>query len=115
MMLLNNKQTQLHNSRFSHGKKHTQPAHLLHTKTHTDRPTTTALDVKISVSVGDGEPIESALRRFKREVNESGHLMDLKHKRFFETTQEKVKRKIKEGRLRRKFERMNRKRMSNRV
>jgi small subunit ribosomal protein S21 len=73
------------------------------------------LGVKITVSVGDGEPIESALRRFKREVSKSGHLMELRHKRYFENSQEKAKRKIKEGRLRKKFERMNRRRMANRV
>ncbi|KAG7363662.1 30S ribosomal protein S21 [Nitzschia inconspicua] len=75
----------------------------------------TSLDVRIKVVVGDGEPIESALRRFKREINKSGHLMDLRHKRYFENSQEKKKRKVKEGRLRRKFERMQRRRMANRV
>jgi small subunit ribosomal protein S21 len=73
------------------------------------------LAVNIKVNVGDGEPIESALRRFKREVNKSGHLMDLRHRRHFENSQEKVKRKVKEGRMRVKFERMQRKRMSNRT
>eukprot|EP00538_Stauroneis_constricta_P001974 CAMPEP_0119570214 /NCGR_PEP_ID=MMETSP1352-20130426/43499_1 /TAXON_ID=265584 /ORGANISM="Stauroneis constricta, Strain CCMP1120" /LENGTH=108 /DNA_ID=CAMNT_0007619881 /DNA_START=41 /DNA_END=367 /DNA_ORIENTATION=- len=73
------------------------------------------LAVKISVSVGDGEPIESALRRFKREVNKSGHLMELRHKRYFENSQEKKKRKVKEGRMRKKFERMQRKRMAQRT
>jgi small subunit ribosomal protein S21 len=73
------------------------------------------LSVNIKVNVGDGEPIESALRRFKREVNKSGHLMDLRHRRQFENSQEKVKRKIKEGRMRAKFERMQRKRMSKRT
>ena len=32
----------------------------------------TSLNVKVKVELGDGEPIESALRRFKREVNKSG-------------------------------------------
>jgi len=71
--------------------------------------------VKIKVDVGDGEPIESALRRFKREVNKSGHLMELRHKRYFENTQEKKKRKIKEGRMRKKFERMQKRRLANRT
>ena len=61
--------------------------------------------------MGDGEPIESALRRFKREVNKSGHLMELRHRRYFENSQERKKRKVKEGRLRKKFERMQRRRM----
>lgn len=68
--------------------------------------------MRIRIEVGDGEPIESALRRFKREVNKSGHLIELRHRRHFENSQEKKKRKIKEGRLRRKFERMQKRRMS---
>uniref|UniRef100_A0A6T5Y9J2 30S ribosomal protein S21 n=1 Tax=Thalassionema nitzschioides TaxID=33649 RepID=A0A6T5Y9J2_9STRA len=71
----------------------------------------TELDVSIKVSVGDGEPIESALRRFKREVNKSRHLIELRHKRHFENKQDRIKRKIKERGMRRKFERMNKKRM----
>lgn len=75
----------------------------------------TSLNVNIKVDVGDGEPIESALRRFKRAVSNSGHLMELRHKRYFENSVEKKKRKIKEGRLRKKFERMQRKRMAKRT
>ena len=75
----------------------------------------TQLDVKIKVEVGDGEPIESALRRFKREINKSGHLIELRHRRYFENSQEKIKRKVKEARLRKKFERMQRRRMQQRV
>lgn len=75
----------------------------------------TALPVKIKVDVGDGEPIESALRRFKREVNKSGHLMELRHRRYFENPQEAKKRKVKEARMRIKFERMNKRRMANRT
>jgi ribosomal protein S21 len=71
----------------------------------------TSLSVKIKIVVGEGEPIESALRRFKREVNKSGHLMELRHKRFFENSQERKKRKVKEARIRRKFERIQRRRM----
>mmetsp|Transcript_55865 Transcript_55865/g.161808 ORF Transcript_55865/g.161808 Transcript_55865/m.161808 type:complete len:110 (+) Transcript_55865:162-491(+) len=78
------------------------------------RPST-ELAVNIKVNVGDGEPIESALRRFKREVNKSGHLMELRHKRYFENSQERKKRKVKEARMRIKFERMQRRRMANRT
>ena len=53
-----------------------------------------SMDVK--VVAGDGEPLESLLRRFKREVNNSGHLMELKHRRYFENGQDIIKRKIKE-------------------
>jgi small subunit ribosomal protein S21 len=80
-----------------------------------NRCSNTELAVKIKVEIGDGEPIESALRRFKREINKSGHLMELRHRRYFENSQEKTKRKIKEGRLRKKFERMQRRRMQQRV
>jgi len=76
---------------------------------------TSPLPVVIKVDVGDGEPIESALRRFKREVNKSGHLMELRHKRYFENSQERKKRKVKEGRMRVKFERMQRRKLANRT
>ena len=79
------------------------------------RTTTTELAVKIKVNVGDGEPIESALRRFKRAVSNSGHLMELRHKRYFENSQERQIRKVKEARMRIKFERMQRRRMANRT
>ena len=55
---------------------------------------------------GDGEPMESLLRRFKREVNKSGHLMELRHRRYFEDSQDVKKRKIKEARRRKKNIRM---------
>ena len=41
--------------------------------------------------------------------------MELRHKRYFENSQQKKKRKIKEARLRRKFERMQRRRFANRI
>jgi small subunit ribosomal protein S21 len=78
---------------------------------HLSAPSTTELAVKIKVEVGNGEPIESALRRFKKEVNKSSHLMELRHRRYFENSQDKIKRKKKEAGMRRKFERMQRKRM----
>ena len=74
-------------------------------------PSATELAVKIKIDVGNGEPIESVLRRFKKEINKSGHLMELRHRRNFENSQDKIKRKKKEAGMRRKFERMARKRM----
>ena len=62
------------------------------------------MDVK--VVAGEGEAMESLLRRFKREVNKSGHLMELRHRRYFEDSQDIKKRKIKEQRRRMKMERM---------
>lgn len=41
--------------------------------------------------------------------------MELRHRRYFENSQQKVIRKVKEGRLRKKFERMQRRRMQQRV
>lgn len=89
-----------------------------HTHTHTKVPpptssksSPTSLAVDIKVQVGEGEPIESALRRFKREVNKSGHLMDLRHKRYFENSQDRKKRKIVQARFRIRMERMNARRM----
>jgi small subunit ribosomal protein S21 len=73
------------------------------------------MSVKIKIEVGDGEPIESAIRRFKREVSKSGHLIELRHKRYFENSQERAKRKVKEARMRKKFERMQKRRTANRV
>eukprot|EP00552_Chaetoceros_brevis_P004735 CAMPEP_0197735146 /NCGR_PEP_ID=MMETSP1435-20131217/342_1 /TAXON_ID=426625 /ORGANISM="Chaetoceros brevis, Strain CCMP164" /LENGTH=89 /DNA_ID=CAMNT_0043322733 /DNA_START=68 /DNA_END=337 /DNA_ORIENTATION=- len=75
----------------------------------------TELAVSVKIDVGEGEPVESALRRFKREVNKSGHLMELRHRRYFENGQEKKKRKVKEGRMRKRLERMQRRRMNNRT
>lgn len=42
---------------------------------------------------GEGEGIESVLRRFKREVSRAGIFSDMKKHRFFETPIEKRKRK----------------------
>merc|ERR1719162_1597609 len=67
----------------------------------------TALSVNVKVEIGEGEPIESALRRFKREVNKSGHLMELRHRRYFENSQERKKRKIVQARFVKRMERMN--------
>lgn len=71
----------------------------------------TALNVDIKIQVGEGEPIESALRRFKREVNKSGHLQELRYKRYFENSQDLKKRKIVQARFRQRMERMQARRM----
>eukprot|EP00587_Corethron_hystrix_P016798 CAMPEP_0113305966 /NCGR_PEP_ID=MMETSP0010_2-20120614/5404_1 /TAXON_ID=216773 ORGANISM="Corethron hystrix, Strain 308" /NCGR_SAMPLE_ID=MMETSP0010_2 /ASSEMBLY_ACC=CAM_ASM_000155 /LENGTH=76 /DNA_ID=CAMNT_0000160535 /DNA_START=228 /DNA_END=458 /DNA_ORIENTATION=- /assembly_acc=CAM_ASM_000155 len=66
----------------------------------------------VKCNVNEGEPIEMALRRFKREVNKSGHLMELRHRRHFENSVEKKKRKIVQARNRKRFERMEKQRMN---
>jgi small subunit ribosomal protein S21 len=48
------------------------------------------------ISVGENEGIESALRRFKREVSKAGIFNDIKKHRHFETPLQKHKRKAKE-------------------
>lgn len=45
------------------------------------------------IIVGENEGIESALRRFKREVSKAGILPDIRKYRHFETPPEKRKRK----------------------
>lgn len=45
------------------------------------------------VVVGENEGIESALRRFKRQVSKAGIFSEVKRRRHFETPQEKKKRK----------------------
>jgi small subunit ribosomal protein S21 len=45
------------------------------------------------VILGENENIESALRRFKRQVSRAGIYADMKKNRHFETPQEKEKRK----------------------
>ena len=52
----------------------------------------------------DGEGIESALRRFKRQVSSAGIFQDIRKNRHFETPIEKRKRKEKaKHKKRRKF------------
>ncbi|HBE17287.1 MAG TPA: 30S ribosomal protein S21 [Cyanobacteria bacterium UBA11149] len=55
------------------------------------------------VAVGENESIESALRRFKRQVSKAGIFTDLKRLRHFETPIEKKKRKAIARRRKRQF------------
>mgnify|MGYP003955404211 CR=1 FL=1 len=48
------------------------------------------------ITVGESEGIESALRRFKRQVSKSGILTDFKRLSHNETPFEKYKRKAKQ-------------------
>ncbi len=48
----------------------------------------------IGVILKDGEPIESALKRFKRECVNAGIQSEIKRREFFEKPSEKKKRKI---------------------
>jgi small subunit ribosomal protein S21 len=57
------------------------------------------------VTLGENEGIESALRRFKREVSKAGIFPDMRKHRHFETPLEKRKRKAvaKHKQLKRRF------------
>jgi small subunit ribosomal protein S21 len=55
------------------------------------------------VVVGENEGIESALRRFKRQVSKAGILADVKSRRYFENPQEKKKRKASAARRKRRY------------
>jgi small subunit ribosomal protein S21 len=55
------------------------------------------------VIVGENEGIESALRRFKRQVSKADIFSDIKKKRHFETPLEKEKRKAIARRKKRRF------------
>jgi len=50
------------------------------------------------VTVGENEGIESALRRFKRQVSKAGIFGELKRLRHHETPVEKYKRKLQQRR-----------------
>ncbi|KAI3463657.1 hypothetical protein Pfo_020320 [Paulownia fortunei] len=51
----------------------------------------------VQVIVGDNEPEEKLISRFRREVLKAGVLQECKRRRFFECTQEKRKRKTREA------------------
>ncbi len=55
------------------------------------------------VVLGENENIDSALRRFKRQVSKAGILADVKFHRHFETPLEKRKRKLVLARRNRRF------------
>ncbi len=55
------------------------------------------------VVVGQNENIESALRRFKRQVSKAGIFADIKRRRYFETPIEKRKRKAIARRKKRRY------------
>lgn len=55
------------------------------------------------VVLGENEGIDSALRRFKRQVSKAGILADVKYHRNFETPLEKRKRKAVAARRKKHF------------
>lgn len=59
------------------------------------------------VITDDQEALENVLKRFKRAVNQSGHLMELRHKELWETAADKRKRKAERARQLNRIERTN--------
>lgn len=55
------------------------------------------------VVVGENEGIDSAMRRFKRQVSRAGILADVKNRRHFETPPEKRKRKASVARRKKRY------------
>jgi ribosomal protein S21 len=62
--------------------------------------------VKLTISDPE-EPIENVIKRFKRAVNQSGHLMELRHRELWETAADKRKRKFERARQLNRIERTN--------
>jgi len=56
--------------------------------------------VRVEIELEQGEPIEKALRRFRKASNAVGHLRILRNKKTFESSHEKQKRKDKEAVMR---------------
>ena len=61
----------------------------------------------MKIAVSEEEPIENVLRRFKKSVNQSGHLMDLRFKEEWENAHDKKKRKRERVLVLNKMERTN--------
>jgi len=51
-----------------------------------------------SVTIDDNEPIERALRRFKKECQKAGILAELRAREFYEKPSVKMKRKVEAAR-----------------
>jgi len=64
----------------------------------------------IKINTRQGESVDSVIMRLRREVNKSGHLRTLRHKRFHEDAREKKKRKVAEARRKLKFMRQRKRR-----
>ncbi|KAG5179671.1 ribosomal protein S21-domain-containing protein [Tribonema minus] len=71
------------------------------------------LSMEVKIVVGDGESVESALNRFKRAVARSGHMQELRYRRYFETTQERKKRKATLARKRARIARSKARKFAN--
>nr|CAD1831670.1 unnamed protein product [Ananas comosus var. bracteatus] len=61
------------------------------------RPRAPRAGYNVQVVVGEDEPEEVLLRRFRREVSKAGVIQECKRRRFFENKQEERKRKAREA------------------
>ena len=56
--------------------------------------------IRVEIELEQGEPLEKALRRFRKITNVSGHLRLLRNRRTFESAHDKAIRKNKESMMR---------------
>uniref|UniRef100_A0A7S2Y4B7 30S ribosomal protein S21 n=1 Tax=Fibrocapsa japonica TaxID=94617 RepID=A0A7S2Y4B7_9STRA len=59
-----------------------------------------SISMYVKINVGEGEPVDSAVQRFRREVNRAGHMRVLRNRRYFENSQQKAIRKEEQARQR---------------
>jgi len=64
----------------------------------------------VSVKVRDGESIEEALRRFKRECERNGIMQEIKRREYFESPSARKKRKAAEAKRKMKRRAMRQRR-----
>jgi small subunit ribosomal protein S21 len=63
--------------------------------------------MSVKLEYNEDEPIENSIRRFKRSVNQSGHLMTMRFREQWETKAEEAKRKKEKANLMKRIERTN--------
>merc|ERR1712050_155249 len=56
--------------------------------------------VRVQIDIEQGEPLEKALRRFRKASNQVGHLRILRNRKTFESSHDKKIRKTKEASMR---------------
>lgn len=71
--------------------------------------------VQAEVAIGDREPFERALMRFRNQVRQAGHVQELRWRRYFEDAQTLKKRKAKDRGQRMKRARLDRQRQEERL
>lgn len=72
-----------------------------------------SVSMEVRIDVGESEPIDSAISRFRREVSKSGHIFELKRRQEFEPNSVKRQRKRKQAVRKAKLALFRGKRMEN--